>query len=187
MVFEIEIKSLLKKEKYEELLKELPKKCKKIESLSMRTHRFRPHDVRVRFCDGDLGNETQLVLKEGDSTNIERKEISVDLKSEKDGKEMINILEHLGFKEDPSWLKHFTNFEINFKKHVYTLSVQYMENFEYLLEAEVILPDDADKKTKDMHIKNLNEIILSLGLKQIDKDDYNKRIQEYIKKFSEKK
>jgi uncharacterized protein YjbK len=49
--YEIELKSLLTKEQYEQLSKILPEKMKKINEETIHTTRYRPGDIRLRHSD----------------------------------------------------------------------------------------------------------------------------------------
>lgn len=173
---EIEIKALLTKEKYDELRLLLPQKFKKINEDVITTVRFKPKDVRVRYSD----KIKELVFKDADPTTFSRKEVTIDLKDMEDCHSMVALLKELGFKDDPSWIKKNEEFVCNFNGFDYVLSLQFIENFAYLLEAEILAEDD--KK----HIPNLKHIISSLGCQPIEPDDFKAKIEEYIKNNSGK-
>lgn len=173
---EIEIKSLLSKEKYEFLKTILPQKFKKINEDSITTVRFKPKDIRVRFSD----KISELVFKDGDPTVMSRNEISIDLKDKNECHKMISLLKELGFEEDPAWLKHKQEFVCEHNGNNYTLSLQHIENFAYILEAEII----ADNSEK--HIPNLKQILSKLGCVPIDSNEFKAKINEYIKNFAKK-
>lgn len=164
---EIEIKALLTEDKYNELRKVLPIKFKQIVEDTLTTVRFRPKDIRVRWSD----KINELVFKDGDPTVHSRKEITISLKDEKDCQSMIKMLEELNFKADPSWVKVKHDFVTD---DGYTLSLQFIENFAYLLEAEIISNDES-------HIPKLKELLRSLGCEPIDPEEFNTKIQEYIR------
>lgn len=173
---EIEIKALLTKEKYEELGKVLPQKFKKINEDVITTVRFKPKDVRVRYSD----KIKELVFKDADPTAFSRKELTINLKNREDCHNMVALLKELGFKDDPSWVKKKEEFLCNLNGFDYTLSLQFIENFAYLLEAEIMSDDD---KT---HVPNLKQIISSLGCQPIEPIEFNAKIEEYIRKNSGK-
>lgn len=174
---EIEIKSLLTKEKYEELKSILPQKFKQINQDSITTIRFKPKDIRVRYSN----KLNELVFKDGDPTNFSRKEITINLKDKEDCQQMISLLKELGFKDDPSWIKHKEEFIVGYDHHEYTLSLQHIENFAYILEAEIMLGDDQTEK-EPVHIQNLKNILTSLGCIPIEANEFNQKIKEYIQK-----
>jgi adenylate cyclase class IV len=171
MVQEIEIKALLSKEKYEALLKTLPQRFKQIEQDSITTFRFRPKDIRVRYSSKLF----ELVMKDGDVTDVSRVEHTINLKDEDACKKMISALRFLDFKDDPSWMKHKSEFVCNFKGHDYVLSLQHIENFAYLLEAEIIMD-----KHDDLHVQNLKELLKSLDCEPINTEEFKAKIQDYI-------
>lgn len=181
---ELEIKSLLTKEKYEELQKILPQKFQKINDDSITTIRFRPKDLRVRYSN----KLNELVFKDGDPTHFSRKEITINLKEKDDCNQMINLLKELGFKDDPSWVKHKEEFVLEYDSQEYTLSLQHIKNFAYLLEAEIMLEDnnlDESKTEKELgHIENLKKILTRLGCTPIEPKEFNQKIGEYVQKNS---
>ena len=172
MLKEIEIKSLLTKEKYEELKRILPEKFKQVNKDSITTVRFKPKDIRVRYSD----KIKELIFKDGDATTISRKEMSINLGSLEDCQNMILMLKELGFSDDPSWIKHKEEFVLEFKGYEYTLSLQHIENFAYILEAEIITSEENPE-----HIPNLKEILTSLGCSPINAEEFKEKIEEYIR------
>ncbi len=186
---EIEIKSLLTKEKYEELQKILPQRYQKINEDSITTIRFKPKDLRVRYSN----QLNELVFKDGNPTNFSRKEITINLKEKDDCNQMINLLKELGFKDDPSWIKHKQEFVLEFDHQEYTLSLQHIENFAYILEAEIMLEEkdlgtgkteNDQTETEWVHIENLKKILTSLDCIPIEPKEFNQKIGEYIQKNS---
>jgi len=173
---EIEIKSLLTKEKYHQLKESLPKRFKKIDEDFITTFRFKPKDIRVRFSD----KIAEMVFKDKDPAAISRKEISINLKDKDECLKMIDLLRELGFKDDPSWTKEKEEFICNYDGFEYTLSLQFIENFAYLIEAEII-SDNPEK-----HIPNLKNILSDLGCEPIDPDEFKEKINSYVKEFSKR-
>ncbi|MBW3003506.1 hypothetical protein KY328_03525 [Candidatus Woesearchaeota archaeon] len=171
---EIEIKALLTKEKYDELKLFLNEEYKKVNQDKITTFRFRPKDVRVRYSD----KINEIVFKDGDPTVHARDEVSVNLGSVDDCHRMIEILRMLGFKDDPSWVKVKDEFIVERCGYEYTLSLQFIENFAYILEAE-IMADDAS-----LHVPVLKEILRSLGCEPIEPEEFKEKIKDYIKNYS---
>src|SRR3989338_10098633 len=184
---EIEIKSLLTKEKYQELKTVLPQKFQKINRDSITTIRFKPKDIRIRYSD----KLNELVFKDGDPTHFSRTELTINLKDKEDCQQMIYLLKELGFKDDPSWIKHKEEFVLDYAGNEYTLSLQHIENFAYLLEAEIMLKDgqtegqlDSQTEKELVHIENLKKILTSLGCTPIETREFNEKISQYIQKNS---
>ncbi len=175
---EIEVKSLLTEQKYDELRKVLPQKFKKINEDTITTVKFKPKDVRVRYSD----KINELVFKDADPTTVSRKEVTVNLQSLPDAHAMIAVLKEMGFQQDPSWVKRKEEFLCRFGGNEYTLSLQFIENFAYLLEAEII----SDKDDVATHLPNLKKILSDLGCEPIEPQQFKVKIEEYIKNNSKK-
>jgi len=177
MVQEIEIKALLTKEKYEELKRTLPVKFRKVNEDSVTTVKFTPKDVRVRYSE----KLREVVFKAmDDPTMLSRKEISINLKDIDDCHRMVELLSDLGLEQHPSWTTERADFVSNVEGNEYVISLQYIPNFAYILEAEILSDDFA------MHIPVLRKIVSGLGCEPLDSDDFKSRIKEYIEKFSKK-
>lgn len=175
MVQEIEIKSLLTKEKYEELKKVLPERFKKIDEDSITTIKFKPKDIRVRYSD----KVKELIFKDGDPTQFSRKEISIDLGSLENCEKMITLLTALGLEQHPSWIKHGEEFICEHAGFKYALSLQHIENFAYILEAEFM-----SEEHDEQHVNNIKQILQDLGCDPINVEEFKEKIKEYIEKFS---
>jgi hypothetical protein len=174
MVKEVEIKSLLTEDKYKYLKTLLPHKFTKIDEDKVTTIKFRPADVRVRYSD----KMREVVFKgKDDPAAIERNELSISLKDQEDCDKMISLLEGVGLSQHPSWTTHKQEFILTLDEHEYTLSLQHIEKFAYILEAE-ILTDNPEK-----HIPKLKSILSGLGCEPIDPEDFREKVEEYRKKY----
>lgn len=171
--YEIELKSLLTKEKYQQLLSELPKKLKVINKETIHTTRYRPGDVRLRHSDKTI----EIVCKEGDVTQISRKEIKIPLVSKEKLSYFSQIFDMLGFKPDPPWLKHKEEYIYKFKDFDYVVCIQHIENFAYILEVEFL----SQTNNAEIHEPNLKEIIRELGCEPINPAEFSEKIKDYIK------
>jgi adenylate cyclase class IV len=176
MVQEIEIKALLTEEKYDELKRTLPLKFRKINEDSITTIKFKPKDVRVRYSQ----KLREVVFKDGDPTIYSRNEISINLGSIDDCRKMVALLEEMGLEQEPSWTKEKQEFLCEFNGNEYTLSLQFIPNFAYIIEAEIMADESGE------HINNLKKLLLSIGCEPIEPADFKARIKEYIEKFSKK-
>ena len=176
MVQEIEIKALLTKDKYNYLRTLLPHRYTKINEDNVTTVKFRPKDVRVRFSD----KINEVVFKDTDPTKFSRKEISIGLKGIDECNAMIELLKAVGLEEHPRWTTQRADFICEHEGHEYTLSLQHIPNFAYILEAEALCDSDDPEK----HIPNLKRMLSSLGCEPLDPDEFRQKIQEYITTFS---
>jgi CYTH domain-containing protein len=174
MTKEVEIKSLLNEDKYRYLKTLLPHKFTKINEDKVTTIKFKPADVRVRYSD----KMREVVFKgRDDPSAIERNELSIKLNDMDDCDKMISLLEGIGLSQHPSWTTHKQEFLLTLDGHDYTLSLQHIENFAYILEAE-ILTDEPDK-----HIPKLRQLLAGLGCEPIDPEDFNQKVNEYRIKY----
>ncbi|MBW2997140.1 hypothetical protein KY349_02240, partial [Candidatus Woesearchaeota archaeon] len=163
---EVEIKALLTKEKYNYLKALLPNRYRKVNEDNITTVKFKPRDVRVRYSD----KLREVVFKDTDPTKFSRNEISINLKDIDDCHNMIALLNEMGLEQHPGWTTERADFVCEFGDHEYTLSLQHIPNFAYLLEAE-ILSDNPDK-----HIPNLKKILSNLGCEPLDPDEFKEKI-----------
>ncbi len=174
MVHEIEVRAVLTEQRYNELKKELPQKFKQVDKDTITTVRFRPRDVRVKYSNQGC----DFVYKDEDVMKFSRNEITVKLASDKDGKAMEEALKKLGFKHDPPWIKEEQDFVCELDGHTYSLCLQHIVNFAYVLEAEIV----CEKNEEEKHVPNLKALLASLGCEPIGVQEYRSMINEYIKK-----
>ena len=179
MVREVEIKALLSEQKYGELCELLPKKFTKVNEDVITTTRFRPNYILVRHSD----KIREIVFKDGNPTSVSRNELSINLKDRGDCEKTIALLKQLGFKNDPAWVKRKQEFVCKYGGFEYTLSLQHVENFAYLLEAEIMLEEEDDA----LHVENLKKVLESLGCQPIEPDEFNARIAAYVENNSRTK
>lgn len=173
---EIELKALLTSDQHSNLLNELPKTMTLINEGSIHTTRYRPKDIRLRYSD----KTCELVFKDGDPTTLSRKEITIPLSSKEQLDSFSLLLDELGFKADPSWMKHKQEFKINFNGYDYVVCLQDIENFAKILEVEYMADNSKDQK---VHEPNMRKIIMNLGLEPINAEEFKEKINDYIKKF----
>lgn len=174
MAHEIEIRAVLTEQKYEELKKLLPQKFKQVNNDTITTVRFRPKDVRVKYSNKGC----EFVCKDEDVMKFSRNELTVKLSSEKDGKAMEEALKRLGFNHDPPWIKEEHDFVCEFEGNKYSLCLQHIRNFAYVLEAEIVCEDNEEEK----HVPVLKKLLSSLGCEPIGIQEYRAMINDYIKK-----
>jgi len=176
MIKEIEVKALLSKNKYEELKKELPLRFSHKLTDSVKTVKFKP-DIRVRYSE----KRKEIVFKGKDDPSKEVcEEITISLGSLEDCEKMITMLRGLGLKEHPSWMTHRDEFSTVINGQEYSLSLQHIPNFAYILEAEAMAENE------DKHLPILREIISSLGCKPLDKEEFTEKVMEYREKYKYK-
>jgi len=176
---EIELKSILTKEQYEKLFMELPKRMKLINEETLHTIRYRPGDVRLRYSD----KTQEIVCKDGNPTDISRKEMIIPLASRKELDYFSQLFNLLNFKADPSWIKHKREFEYKLNGFTYIVCLQHIENFAYILEVEHLSKTAYTRA----HEHNIRTIFRKLNCEPIKPEEFTQRIKEYIKANSYKK
>lgn len=164
-------------ERYRYLKGLLPARFHKINEDNITTIKFRPADVRVRYSD----RLREVVWKDTDPTKEVRNEVTIRLNTIEDCHKMVSLLEAAGLSQHPSWTTERADFVCSMDGHEYTLSLQHIPNFAYLLEAE-IMTDQPQR-----HIPNLKKILSGLGCEPLDADQFKERIKGYIAKFSKEK
>lgn len=173
MFYEIELKSLLTREQYETLSKELPQRMRLFNEDVIHTTKYTPGDVRLRHSP----KIHEIVCKEADPTKICRKEITIPLNSRHDLFYFAQMFELMGLRPDPPWVKHKQEFKTYRNGYEYVVCLQDIENFGYLLEVEFL----SDKDTSKVHEPNLRAIIKSLGCEPINPEEFLQMIMEYIR------
>ncbi len=172
MTHEIELKALLSEEQHKELIEKLSS-FKLINEDSIHTTRYRPGDIRLRFSKKMF----EMVEKQGDVTQLSRKEIVTKIETKEEFEAKKKDLEESGFKADPSWIKHKKEFAYPYNGFEYIVCLQHIENFAYILEVEFM----ADEDDVELHEPNIRAIMMKLGVEIIEPEEFKNKIDEYIK------
>ncbi len=170
--YEIELKALLKKEQYEKLSELLQKEYTKINDDVIHSTRYRPGDIRLRYSNRIF----ELVHKSGDPTCIFRKETKMSFDNKEDLDKMKDMFDELSLQTDPPWIKHKQEFEIELDGSKYTICLQDIKDFSYILEVEYL----SDDENYILHERNIRSIFKKLKVEPIDPKDFNDRISRYI-------
>jgi hypothetical protein len=175
--YEIELKALLTREQHDRLAEELPRRLNKVNEETVHTTRYRrnggPEDVRARYSDKTI----ELVSKEGDPTQLARREIKIPLHSRDTLDHFVLVLEGMGLQPDPPWTKHKTEYKVDLNGYNYTVCLQHIFNFAYILEVEHI----SEKDDSSLHEVNIRSIMEKLGCEPIDPEQFSQRINDYIR------
>ena len=175
--YEIELKSVFDKAKYDQLNDYLNgnEKFKPFNQESITTEFYKADkdktDIRLRNSDKTI----ELVCKKGLVTRICRKEIKIPLASMEKLEHLKQVLDFLPLEKQPKTLKHKQEFMYRYKDFDYCLCLQHIENFAYLLEVEYL----ADKDDSELHEPNLLAILKELDLELIDGEKFLKRVEDY--------
>lgn len=169
--YEIEIKSLLNKNKYDELLSFFRSEYLEINDEIIHTTRYLPNDLRLRYSDKTF----EVVYKDGTPTSICRKEIIVPLQDMNHliYLEKIFLLEQ--YSKDRSWIKHKIEFEYPYGDYMYCLCLQHIYDFGYILEVEYI----NSVNDSNIHENNIREVMRKLNCKEIDSTSFTDKIHKF--------
>ncbi|MFC1598886.1 hypothetical protein ACFL2U_02695 [Patescibacteria group bacterium] len=175
--FEIELKSVIDKDKYEQLKQLLnqDEKFKKFNAESITTDFYKANqdktDIRLRHSD----KTNEVVCKKGLVTRICRQEIRIPLVSKEQLDHFSEIFQTMPLERQPKTLKHKQEFTYKFKDYDYVICLQHIEDFAYLVEVEFL----SEKDDSDKHEPNLMAILEELGLHLIDGEKFLKRVEDY--------
>ncbi|MFC1728042.1 hypothetical protein ACFLZ7_01090 [Nanoarchaeota archaeon] len=179
--YEIELKSLLSKEQFDRLCSELPGQMKLTNQESLNTIKFvlpEGGDIRLRHSNKTF----EMVHKDGSATNLSRKENTINLNGKDDITNLIKLFNNLNFKQDPSWITHKKEFQHSFNGFNYSICLQHIEKFAYLLEVEFMSKSNDPQK----HEQNIREVIKNLGCEPISNQEFKEKIKKYIEDNKEK-
>lgn len=175
--FEIEMRAVLSKEKYDSLLKELPEKMELVKNETLITEKFLEKEKQIDIRFRHSKKRFEIVCKKGKDATVSRQEITIPLISKKEGEHFLKILELLELKRVPPWTTHRNDYKYEFKEYKYSVSLQHVENFEYVLEVEYF-GEEHEKKVQEPILK---EIIESFGCKPTSEEEIRKKVKQYIK------
>ena len=178
MAYEIEMRAILTKEKYEKLNHLFKNNYKQILEDTAQNYKFLP-DVRVRFSK----KINEIVIKDPDPTELSRKETVISLNSEEDSLKAIEFLKTIGLKEGGlPWKTTKSEFIYPHDQYEYLLSLQYTEGFAYILEVEFTDKED----NGHLHKNNIIKILDSFGCKEVEKEEFKKMIKDYHSRTNKK-
>ena len=184
--YEIELKSVLDRSQYDRLSQELPQTMPQIGQDIIHTTRYRavspdgkymPRDIRLRHSDKII----EFVYKDGEPTEMCRRELVVPLKSMDSLVHMARSFERKGLVAAPPWKKHKKEFEYDFGGFSYCVCLQDIENFAYILEVEYMSKRDDTA----LHLPNITAIVESLGLAPCDPNEFAAIIRRYVEANSD--
>lgn len=170
--FEIEVKGVLSREQYDSLSQVLPARLRQINEDSITTTRYRPGDNRLRISP----KVCEFVCKQGDVTNLSRREVKIPLLSREALEAMAEAFSLMKMQPDPPWLKHKKEFEYRANGHAYTVCLQNIVNYAYILEVERLSKTD----DSELHGPTLKRILREFGCEPVEPADMSRRIAEYI-------
>jgi adenylate cyclase class IV len=176
--YEIELKAILDKVKYDELNQRLNSdpKFKLINAETIKTVFYKADaektDVRLRQSDKTI----EIVYKRGLMTRICRREIKIPLASLAKLEYFIQIFDALPMEKQRPTIKHKQEFVYHFNGYDYVICLQYLEELAYVLEVEYLGETEEESA---IHEPNLHAILAELGLALMDGAKYTQRVNDY--------
>jgi adenylate cyclase class IV len=165
-MIEVELRSFISKETYEQLLSRLENEKYNIKETRQITYYFSgDKDFRLMTTKDNL----KLWLKTGFIHDEARGEMTVIVDNEyKD--QLLSMLTFLGYDIEIKWYR--VRNEINYNN--IDITIDYTHGYGYIIEAEIIVDDESKiEQSKDI-LKNLfNQFDIEVTDKQIFKDKYN--------------
>lgn len=167
MDIEVEVRSFLTKEKYEELLEYFKKNAQFLNDDYQETHYF--------DCEEDLRIQknnffSKIWMKKGKIHDEAREEIEIKVAKE-DFEKLEKIFQATGLKVKIKWFRNRTNF----KWQNITVSLDYTRGYGYIIELEIM----SDEENKESSLKILREKLDELGIIQTSKEEFDKKFNDY--------
>jgi adenylate cyclase class IV len=178
--YEIELKAVLNRDKYQQLDKILKSdpKYKLINTETIKTDFYKADaertDIRLRHSDKTV----EIVYKKGLITKICRQEICIPLQSLEELDYFRLLFNDLPLEKQRRTIKHKQEFNYRFNGYDYIICLQYIEELAYILEVEYLGKSEAESK---IHEPNLQAILAELDLSLLDGEKYLKRVEDYKK------
>lgn len=170
---EVEIRSFIDKDKYEELIKYFKKNGKKISKDYQETYYFDcPQDLRIQKNK----YYSKIWLKKGKLHDESREEIEIQTKIE-DFENLENLFLALNYKIKIKWFRTRNEFEWEGIK----VCVDYTKGYGYILELEIL----CDEINKDKALEDLKKKIKLLNVEITDKKEFENRFQYYQNNWEE--
>jgi len=169
MKIEVEIRSFISQEKYQELLEFFNQNGNLVKEDDQETYYF-DSDQDLRIQRSRLGGK--IWLKKGKLHDEAREEIEVKFPRDQFEKAEELFLA-LGFKVEIKWFRHRFQFEWEGIK----VCLDYTQNYGYIIELEKL----SDEKGKEKEYNLLTQKLGSLGVDLTPKEEFERRFLEYKK------
>ena len=171
MNIEVEIRSFISKEKFNDLLDFFKKNASLIKEDYQETFYF--------DCDQDLRIQrnnffSKICLKKGNIHDNYREEI--EIKFDRDEFEKLEkLFLSLGYNVEIKWFRK----RFEFKWDDIKVCLDYTKGYGYIIELEKI----CSEKTKELEFERLKQKLKSLGIEITPKEEFNKKFLYYKKNW----
>lgn len=164
---EVEIRSFIDKQKYEELLAFFSKNAKLVKEDSQETHYFNSkEDVRIQKNN----NYSKIYFKKGKIHDECREEHQIKVERD-DFEKLEKLFEALGNSVKIKWFRTRHEFEWNGIK----VDVDYTKGYGYILELEKITSEDK----KEEALTELKEKLSELGIEHTPREIFEEKFKLY--------
>lgn len=171
MAIEVEIRSFISKEKYEELLEFFKKEGEFLNEDVQETHYF--------DCEEDLRIQknnffSKIWMKKGKMHDERREEL--EIKFGKDNFDKLKeIFTSLGYKTTVKWFRN----RHEFKWQGISVMLDYNKGYGHILELEKM----SDEGDKDMNLEILKQKLKALGVPLTPREEFDKKLDHYSKNW----
>jgi predicted adenylyl cyclase CyaB len=164
---EVEIRSFISKEKYEELLEFFKQNSKFVKEDFQETHYFDcEQDLRIQKNN----KGSKIWLKKGKIHDDAREEIEIFTEGDK-FEDLEKLFNALGYNIQIKWLRKRFQFDWNGIK----VCLDYTKGYGYIIELEKL----SDEDNKDIILNELKEKLNELKILLTPKDEFDERYNYY--------
>ncbi|MFA5303330.1 MAG: CYTH domain-containing protein [Candidatus Nanoarchaeia archaeon] len=171
MVYEVEIRSFISKDKYLELTNFFDKHAVFLSESDQETHYF--------DCNKDLriqknSNYSKIWFKAGKMHDEKRKEIELMLKKE-DFSKAQELFNELGFNVKIKWLRK----RREYKWGEFSVCIDYTKGYGYIIEIEKL----CEEKDKDYYENVIRSKFDEINVKITSKEEFSQKFKDYEKNW----
>lgn len=167
MVYEIEIRSFISKDKYFELIEYFNKNAKFLSETNQETHYFNSNkDLRIQ--KNDL--YSKIWLKCGKMHDERRKEIEIRFNKE-DFAKAEDLFNELGYDVKIKWFRKRREYEWN----EFSVCIDYTKGYGYIIEIEKL----CEEKDKDYYEKLIKSKFNEINIDITSKEEFSEKFKDY--------
>jgi predicted adenylyl cyclase CyaB len=170
---EVEIRSFISKEKYEELLNFFKENSEQIKEDNQETHYFNcEQDLRIQKNN----QGSKIWLKKGKIHDDAREEIEIFTKEDK-FENLGKLFNNLGHEVEIKWLRKRNQFNWNEIK----VCLDYTKGYGYIIELEKM----SSEENKEKILEELKQKLKELNIPLTSKEEFEKKFKEYKENWRE--
>jgi len=170
---EVEIRSFISEEKYQELLDYFKKEGEFLGEENQETHYFdTKEDLRIQKND----NYSKIWMKKGELHDDHREETEIKFDTDQFG-ELEKLFLGLGFGVEIKWFRKRNNF----KWKDVDVMIDWTKGYGYIIELEKM----STEEEKDKTLEFLKEKFKELNIPLTPKDEFDKKFKDYKENWRE--